>query len=1737
MQNCDKYDPDNVFKTFELIEFPICFVGLTISKQIKVERDLYTSAYFKTMHEGTLKKFEEAREVSASHRAFIITIIDNHTIEITFKPTNECIVGPKQLKNNDNRFVVDLRLIHVDGIRCCNNEWHAEIGRYYISGQFEYIKMSHKPKVLDFGEVSLNKKMTTHLIIRNDSKFTTAKVYYLKSVSFEVLPQVFCIKPASYQEVLITVKPNSLKVDNQIEFRITNPNESIYKPTTNKNPEYNDNIIPYKISCKVKVICSQRYRPPLVKSLHTLQHEPNPSYTYIEDELSILNEHKKKAFEFLIVCKMSALTKDVSENRIIEKDQCYIDVGNKPNIPGNMFCKPIPRTLSIYDVFFILPQPTVVDFGRVGLESYAENEITIENNSMCDITLDFFQSEYIYYTERKERTLHVKLKAMKEMKLILFCFGHLEGNFDDYFEYTINKKYYRQHSYTLQIGNACLMLSDKSLKFGMVTMEAFITSLPIKMHNYFNVTVDFTWNTPNDDMPFEVVPSSGSLPGNTCRMCNVIYNCRPTKAKIFEIDLNLDKKVIPVELYIVTRKLSIKFLKTALALNDIALNLETVEKLKLENSSREVAFFYVVEPLLPGIKVEPMSGVIGPKMIIPFDVIVKISCVIEFNFDLVLKINNKENVVVPVSGNVVEPKLNIQPKNVYMSRIPCKMLTYVQVVLQNTCNVKSEIEVIDSDDEIFNVYYNKGNEKCRLTKFDIEGGQSKTIFIQVQGTFRREYDFYMPFRVNGLIGPPDSNSQSHDLRYYIEKNVELYENNPKVKIKSINKEISFCRINGVISLPQLEFSVDNFEIFYKMNANNSIEFTMKNVSKQTLHITILISKIAPNFSLNLTSEENLLMTSENYLKFELITLKAANFCLKFHPKGPGRFVSVALLYLGTNTTPYYNLTFVGVNEMPTLIPSKSRITFPATYVGKTLFNIITFTLDIETDLSSFSFASNKQMFVTVELLDYEILENDTTKKYTSIRAKISVYSEKPIVATSTVTFRHSSGSSCDIEIKFCFTYCPLTLHVETMVHYEDNPYPYYPEEIQIDLYNYMEKSSQFLERWMFYQGFRKELYPKIPETLNALSIAMTSQAKEKSKGINVSYLNFIKRIAGPLLKHIHKVEVFDADETVRQVKDIHGVYGEIIKLLKSRGANIWALEAKFLLSYDQFVIYVTNVPPKNNADKFFIQEILSDVTLFKRLNKQCWIDFILQSYKVFILDSCFFDCVCVSSQPRDILNTLINWYNDQLRAHYAQCLKGETVKCIKNITTDLCDGIAIIAAFLNHCSFLKDHFSIYSKENECKTNNGKINNACLIIEAINQLRLNFPIGSLDFLEPNFLQMFFLSITLYVALPMFKPKDIIIFNPPLLKSSTRKVSINPASQESLTLAYFLLDNSKNTFSVEKIAAGDSGKKVAVNVTYNANFVDECKSILLVHGYNKTRIFDTYIVFMLSGRVETFAPLRKCKVSGPNYRQQKVDVFVSSPFTATTTFRMFVLDEEPFIPVVLEENPKRKFYATRLHLIDKNVTLSGMPKESGQEVLEHKLHFLLICLNAQISNTWIWFKSNIGEFFIKVTSQPRCDIFLDTLFVKVPEWPIPPCSCGAECECYRTTLLMIPHRNDIMIKSLRGALIERASEKMIEIFDQLIETSTGRIILGMLLAEGGTNMPDVQHILRNETSFRVTARSLEPRVDRVTLAQHTEDTLALPITVPVCDKPEKFSVTFTSECGMDVRTYKVVFTENE
>lgn len=717
------------------------------------------------------QNFDEARLITASHRAFNVEIKDEHTVVLIFEPRNDCVIKAIRNKQLDKRFVFDLRLIQVDELKCCNLELHAEIGRYYISGQYEYCKVTHSPKNLNFGDVKINSKVTKHIRIRNESNLIAAKVCLERVTCFEFSPMKFTIAPNSSIRLSVSLKPTGLKVARTITLKIRNPHDLLFETPTEKAPP-DENYITYVISFKINISYDRIPKVPVIESLHKLT-EQLPCYTYLNEELEIHKDRSSQAKKYLELCKTGAPRKKVVEKFATGKDNCCTDILNKIQKLDNNFCKRKKIKITTNELFDVVMFPCSVDFGKVAVSTYGESELTIKNKTKYEISIKMVQKHYISYTEDMLPEVEIKLKPLQETKLVVFCQGFHEGFFKGTLKYIIDDIYRGKHSYSLQVGNPLLMVQEKCLKFGMVTSDSFITSVPVRIHNNFNIPVDFQWEELLPDTPFKFFPICGSIPSHSCKICNVVYVLKPTKTKVHEVNLiskSNTPEAIPIELSVITRKVSIKFLQQSVTLKDIPLNLETVEKVKLENSSREIAFFHVVEPLIPGMRLEPMSGTIRPKMIMTFDLIIKISYVMEFDFDICVKINNKENVMLPITGNVVEPKILIHPKNIYMARIPCYMVSYVPITFQNLGLVRTEVEVLDTDDEnIFDVYIAIGNEKQRIFEFIVEPGQSKIVYIKVQDIFRREYEIYIPFKINGLLGPPDGNALSTELEYYIGK--------------------------------------------------------------------------------------------------------------------------------------------------------------------------------------------------------------------------------------------------------------------------------------------------------------------------------------------------------------------------------------------------------------------------------------------------------------------------------------------------------------------------------------------------------------------------------------------------------------------------------------------------------------------------------------------------------------------------------------------------------------------------------------------------------------------------------------------------------------------------------------------------------------------------------------------------------------------------------------------------------
>lgn len=350
-----------------------------------------------------------------------------------------------------------------------------------------------------------------------------------------------------------------------------------------------------------------------------------------------------------------------------------------------------------------------------------------------------------------------------------------------------------------------------------------------------------------------------------------------------------------------------------------------------------------------------------------------------------------------------------------------------------------------------------------------------------------------------------------------------YQNNIKVKLKSINKDITYFRISGVITVPWFLLSEENFEIKYEPNGSNCIDFTMENISIYRLLVTISTTKLSPNFSLVLLNSTDLGSTfNETQIKFELGQKMSASFRALFHPKAHGRFLAVALLYLDRcPTVPFHNLTFIGKRQIPALTASKSQVIFPPCPLNVEVSQTMTLKMEGLTVVDGFTCSAKDEPRLNVSFHGTETQEiNDMI--YTIVTVVLTVKSASKYSRHLTLGFHHECGSFVNIEVNFCYTFCPITLHTMPYVSPEENPYPFYPLSEQPKLYEYMERCTDFLEKWMFLQGFRRDLYPKIPDSFYAIASAISPHST-KGKGINVSFLNFFRRIAGPLTKYLHKI--------------------------------------------------------------------------------------------------------------------------------------------------------------------------------------------------------------------------------------------------------------------------------------------------------------------------------------------------------------------------------------------------------------------------------------------------------------------------------------------------------------------------------------------------------------------------------------------------------------------------------------
>lgn len=689
-------------------------------------------------------------------------IIDNYRINITFKPTSECVSWAKVLcKNKEikNTFIYDIRIMKMDGRYCCRNESHYEVSRYYICGQFEYCNISHTPQVLRFGDVPVKTRVTKIVEITNESSVNSFQMEYIKSFALEALPRRFTLGPISTKKISVTVKPTSWNTPQFVCFLIRNKH-------SNKEEEPS-NFLTYKIKVNLKVIIKSTYRDIFVESLHKL-YEKNQEYTYCDEEIFEHEKQKAIAMNMLDISKSRAQRPHIDESNIScdsrNKIKCVSSILSEPIA---VFCEEVKVLISNYDMINIFILPVVVDFGMVAIDTIGSSDMIITNDTNFNISVKFVGDSMIFFSVIDIKTKIIAIEPFQSIKVNIFLSGLGEGTYEGNFYYSINDVISRAHSYKANVCSPMLLIEERFLKFGMVTNDMFVTSAQVRLKNSFNIPIKFRWDYTTDEAIFAVTPECSWIPKHCTRICDVTYLCKLYKAKTYHINLFIMNDPListQIEVIFVSRKHQVKFSEQTINLKDVPLNLKTTKRITMQNLSKEIAFFNVVDMQMPGLKISPLSGMMSPKSIANMTIEARLCCVMSFQTEIQIKINNENTITLPINGNVVEPKIVIHPKQIIMPRIPSYMINYTQVTIQNIGSIRSLINVINND--TFKVFIGNEFNKVKETFFYIEAGQSKTLYIQIYHESRRQYNDYIPVQINELLGPPNKDPKSTEFQYY-----------------------------------------------------------------------------------------------------------------------------------------------------------------------------------------------------------------------------------------------------------------------------------------------------------------------------------------------------------------------------------------------------------------------------------------------------------------------------------------------------------------------------------------------------------------------------------------------------------------------------------------------------------------------------------------------------------------------------------------------------------------------------------------------------------------------------------------------------------------------------------------------------------------------------------------------------------------------------------------------------------
>lgn len=431
----------------------------------------------------------------------------------------------------------------------------------------------------------------------------------------------------------------------------------------------------------------------------------------------------------------------------------------------------------------------------------------------------------------------------------------------------------------------------------------------VEISNPVNCEVKFKWEV--QDTNFLIIPQSGYImPQKTirCQLKTIPLPGAVLKTEIYLLSQSGSKQIIKVICQ--NEPADLIYHMTSILFENIALNVSVTKYVVIRNTSNQNILLEVINPKpINEITVTPNSLLLNGQSNCVFKITVHFKAVTTFKCKIIFRQQEAYETELFISGNVAYPSIILQPSSIQFTKVPAWTCQMKSFQLTNTGITLNSVEFDAS--QYPGITFTDMDRNVITEKIMLQPKETINLYVQFQPTEPAIYSFFIPYILNGIIGPPLLNNPKSlysSMHYIIQS-----DQNSNV----VNETLPVVRVRCASRVPIVKFSAININCNY-IEDETPKTFSTKNVCNYECVVILSTVSIGEDFILSIDNFKGIYKATDTFYKVTLQPQEEVTFLIEFIPKEFGEYETFIPIFVDTFciSEPFNVLHVTGLYPKP-----------------------------------------------------------------------------------------------------------------------------------------------------------------------------------------------------------------------------------------------------------------------------------------------------------------------------------------------------------------------------------------------------------------------------------------------------------------------------------------------------------------------------------------------------------------------------------------------------------------------------------------------------------------------------------------------------------------------------------------------------------------------------------------------------------------------------------------------------